>query len=329
MSKLLKLLLFILVFAVFTSCETDFNPNAEYKDISVVYGILNKYDSISYIKVNKAFLGEMNAYTMAQYEDSSSYGNNLEVKIEEINGSTISKTFYFDTTTIYNKEPGIFYAPNQIVYKCLTYKQFDTINYEPSYKLIIRNKKTGKLITSSTKLVNAIYISNPNSDYFDLPSAGKKKIEWNSVKYGKAYQLVIRFNYFENGIAKKLDMEFPAIKSKELTGNEGMVVEFPSSFFFRTLQSNIPVIPGIVRNVGKIELIVSVAADDFSTYLDVNAPSGSIVQVRPEFSNISNGIGIFSARSNNTFKNTRKLDMGGKTNDSLKFGQYTRELGFQ
>jgi len=124
-------------------------------------------------------------------------------------------------------------------------------------------------------------------------------------------------------------MEFPAIKSKELTGNEGMVVEFPSSFFFRTLQSNIPVIPGIVRNVGKIELIVSVAADDFSTYLDVNAPSGSIVQVRPEFSNISNGIGIFSARSNNTFKNTRKLDMGGKTNDSLKFGQYTRELGFQ
>ncbi len=325
MSKLFNFSIIISFVLLFSACETDFNPNAAYKDITVVYGLLNQNDSISYIKINKAFLGEMNAYIMAQNEDSSSYANNLEVKVENVNSGQI---FNFDTTTIYNKEAGVFYAPKQVLYKCVTYKQ---LNSGGEYKLSIRNKNTGKIITSSTKLVNTFEITNPfqTSPFFDLPSSGNRKVEWKSARYGKSYQLTLKFNYFENGIPKYINMAFPAQKSNTLDGNEIMRVEFPSSYFFRTLQSNLAVVPGIIRNAGKIEVIISVAGDDLSTYLDVNAPSGSIVQVRPEYTNINNGIGVFSARYDNTIDNSRILDLGGKTNDSLKFGQYTRELGFQ
>lgn len=328
MSKLFNLTLLISFIFLFSACETDFNPNAEYKDISVVYGILNQNDSITYIKVNKAFLGEKNAYTMAQYEDSSSYGNNLEVKMDEFVNDVVVNSFTFDTATIYNKEPGVFYAPNQVVYKCITYKQ---LHSGSEYKLSIRNKKTGKIISSSTGLISSLTITNPyySGIYFDLPSSGKRIIEWKSSKNGKTYQLNLRFNYFEDGNPKFIDMKFPTQKSKNLDGGEILRVEFPSSFFFSTLRSNIPVVPGMIRKTGKVELTVAVAADDFSTYLDVNAPSGSIVQVRPEFTNISNGIGIFSARYDNSIDRPCRLDLGSKTNDSLKFGQYTRELGFQ
>lgn len=322
MSKLFNAILLISFVYIFSSCETDFNPNAEYKDITVVYGLLNQNDSISYIKINKAFLGDQNAYVMAQYEDSSSYGNNLEVKVQEVG---TNKVFIFDTTTIFNKESGIFYSPNQVIYKCVTYKQLIVGN---EYKLTIRNKKTGKLITSSTQLISPFSIIF-NGQTFNLPTSGKKVIEWKSAKYGKAYQFNLRFNYFDNGNPKYLDMIFPVSKSKDVYGGELMRVEFPSAYFFKTIQSNIPVIPGVVRNVGKIELKVSVAADEFSTYLDINAPSGSIVQVRPEYTNIANGIGIFSARYDNSVDNPCRLDLGSKTNDSLKYGQYTSQLGFQ
>ncbi len=324
MSKLFNLTLLISFVCLFSSCETDFNPNAEYQDITVVYGLLNQNDSISYIKVNKAFLGDQNAYVMAQYEDSSSYGNNVEVKIQEVG---TNKTFVFDTTTVYNKEAGIFYSPKQVLYKCVTYKQLIVGN---EYKMTIRNKKTGKLISSSTQLISPFSIMNLfNGGYFNLPTTGKKVIEWKSTKYGKAYQFNLRFNYFENGTPKYLDMVFPVTKSKDVSGGELMRVEFTSSYFFKTLQSHIPIIQGVVRNVGKIELKVSVAADEFSTYLDINSPSGSIVQVRPEYTNIANGIGIFSARYDNSVDNPCRLELGSKTNDSLKFGQYTQELGFQ
>lgn len=327
MSKLFNLILLLSIISIFSACETDFNPNAAYKDITVVYGLLNQNDSISYIKVNKAFLGEMNAYTMAQYEDSSSYGNNLEVKVEDLSNGNI---FYFDTTTVYNKESGVFYAPKQILYKCVTYKQ---LNFGPEYKLTIRNKKTGKLITSSTKLINGFSISDLyDGGYFDLPAStsAKRKIEWITARYGKAYQLTIKFNYFENGNPKFLNLVFPVLKSKTLEGNEVLSVEFPSSYFYKTLQSSLTkATPGMIRKDGKVELTVTVAADDFSTYLDVNAPSGSIVQVRPEFTNISNGIGIFSARYDNSIDRPCRLLLGTRTRDSLRLGQYTRELGFQ
>ena len=39
------------------SCKKDLNINDEWKEITVVYGLLNVNDSIHYVKITKAFLG--------------------------------------------------------------------------------------------------------------------------------------------------------------------------------------------------------------------------------------------------------------------------------
>ena len=302
MSKILSFSLFLTLSIFFFSCKTDFNPNAPYQDITVVYGLLNQNDSITYIKINKAFLGNENAYVMAQNPDSSSYNGNLEVKLEEwINGS-YSKVFNFDTTTIYNKEPGIFYAPKQVLYKCVTYHQ---LSPGKEYRLKIKNIKTGKTIYSSTYLVNDFYISTPdaNSQNIDFTKTGKKKLVWTSAKNGRRYQPKIRFNYSEtdalnNTTQKYVDWIFSDQKSSELGGVSKMEVEYYGSAFFQLLKSNIPVNHNLTRKYGKVEIIITVGADELSTYLDVNAPTSSIVQVRPEYTNISNGIGIFYFTNN-------------------------------
>ena len=65
--------LFMLSLPVFflEACEEDFDITASYKDVTVVYGLLDLGDDTTYLRINKAFLGDGNALLMAQVEDSS------------------------------------------------------------------------------------------------------------------------------------------------------------------------------------------------------------------------------------------------------------------
>ena len=47
---------------VLSSCTPEFSQIAEYKDITIVYGLLNISEDTQYVKIQKAFLTEGNAY---------------------------------------------------------------------------------------------------------------------------------------------------------------------------------------------------------------------------------------------------------------------------
>ena len=116
--KYLSIILFsIILFGGVQSCSTDVDINAPWKDITVVYGLLNQNDNIHYIKVNKAFLGDASAYEMAAISDSVNYQDiivNL-YKIKTSNGDfdTI-QTFIFQDTVL-QKDSGIFATDNNII----------------------------------------------------------------------------------------------------------------------------------------------------------------------------------------------------------------------
>ncbi|MEI6696945.1 MAG: hypothetical protein WCO13_12860 [Bacteroidota bacterium] len=334
MSKYFSLII-IAIFAIYLSaCKTEFNPNADYKDITVVYGLLNQSDTFTYIKINKAFLGNASAYVMAQDEDLSSYGSDIEVKIEEYLNGGISNVFYFDTTTVYNKETGVFYAPKQVLYR---YHTLNLLKEGRDYKLTIRNKKSGKIINAQTALVGGFNIKTPASwqNIIDFSTAGKSKVEWTSASGGKRYQVNMRVNYYESlndtshYQSKYLDMNLGTQKRATFEGGMLMSMEYINLTIYETLKNNLKwstLQAPIYRKSGKVEYLISVATDDLSTYIDVNEPSNTIVQVRPEFTNISNGIGVFSARYNNAIDNPRKIDMGSKSRTILQ-EQYPM-LGF-
>ena len=323
-------LLFFAIFLILSSCKTDFDINAGYKDITVVYGLLSQNDNIHYIKINKAYLGDGNALLMATNPDSCTYGNFLEVKIEEwINGSP-NQQWYLDTTTIYNKEAGVFYNPKQVLYK------FNAVlNENAEYRLIIKNKNSGKIITSSTKLVHNFTIDKPTSmQQLNFTATSPVEIKWSSALYGRLYQLIIRFRYKEKNIVtndsviKTLDWGLGTYKSKYLKGDESMSTSYNGQNFYKFLHDNIPSsTPNIIRSTAGLQMdfIISVAADDFNTYMEVSAPSTGVSQVKPEYTNINNGIGLFSTR----YKIIRPLYMSGTSNDSLKLGQYTKYLNFE
>ncbi|MDD5508797.1 MAG: hypothetical protein PHD25_10825 [Bacteroidales bacterium] len=334
-----KLAIILFVVLSLASCSTDVDLIGEYEDITVVYGLLNQTDSISYLKINKAFLGEGNALIMAQEPDSSSYKNNLSVVMEAWKEGSLVKTFTFDTTTIYNKEEGTFYYPKQVVYRCVTYQQLDD---ESLYRLVITNNLTGKIISASTPLVTDFpilkpIVNNPVKPTIHFPDNDfPKDLEWLSAKYGKLYNVIMRFHYKEkfnsttDTLYKYVETSYPPRKSENLGGGEEMLIQFANNSFYKLLEQTVPYEPVKEETVSaryalSVEYIFSVAGDDFNTFMEVNDPSSSIVQERPEYTNVENGIGIFSSR----YKKSRLYYISSLTEEILitKGLKFESEIG--
>ena len=91
------------------SCSTDVDLYADYKDITVVYGLLDSGKDTNYIKINKAFLGPGNALDIALIDDSCNYPGKLDAKLIEYKGSATGSNYHqtrvlpLDTITIFNK----------------------------------------------------------------------------------------------------------------------------------------------------------------------------------------------------------------------------------
>ena len=327
------LLAIVLILPFLNSCKIDFSVNADWKDITIVYGLISQSDSIHYLKITKAFLGQGNALTYAKISDSSNYRpGDLNVRIDVLdeNNQNIG-SLPFSPDTIHTKEPGdsIFYFPDQLVYKSNA-----TLKQTYTYNLVIHNNLTGNEVTAKTALVNTFSIITP--DEFTRPAfmpGENSSVEWTSAKGGKRYQLVIRFHYTENPInhpdsvkSKSIDwLVFSNELSRSATGGEDMIKTISGNAFYFLLAARIPVNPDLKRTAGKLDYIFSVASDDLNTYMEVTEPSTSIVQYRPPFTNIINGIGLFSSRFVNPVIGLRLSD---NTLQELRDNPQTADLGF-
>jgi len=301
MNRILVFFAGLLLSSLWVSCSKDFQINDDYKDITIVYGLLNPNDSLSYIRIEKAFLSDGDIYQAAQIPDSNLFPNKLEVDLFDDNGN---KVVTFDTITIYNKNEGIFYAPVMQVYYARTKL---LLNDNDLYTLKIRNPKTGEEQTAKTKLINgrAVKIDYPN---YKIDFTKSKDIVFTSKKDIRLYQVNIRFHYDEIDIHTNdtshlyVDWLQGSVKSQFLTGGEELESPYSGQGFYDNLSNKLSG-TDIIRYVGQVEIILSMADDVFNTYMDINMPSASLVVDRPAFSNIENGYGIFASRTQK-IKNT-------------------------
>jgi len=315
-------LLFLLPILAIThySCETDFDVTADYKEIAIVYGLLSQNDTTHYLRITKAFLGDGNALVYALNPDSSSFGTLIDVKLLEMSDTDVLREIIFDTVTIHNKDAGDvnyldnkgdFYAPDQLMYKANA-----ILDPARNYKLMVRNRSTGYEIESVTNLVLDFTITKPTAPANNLPKldfkrepVSNQKIEWNSAANGRLYQPVIQFYYKETSLPNTADTIlrffewiFPAVNSKSLVGGEKMIIEFSSEEFYRLCEEKVPYPDASVENNVNIRIAdyfnlkFVVAGDEFSTYLDVNSPTTGLLLEKPTYTNIENGLGVFSSR---------------------------------
>ena len=66
--------------------------------------------------------------------------------------------------------------------------------------------------------------------------------------------------------------------------------------FFNFLRTQLYKDDSVVRIFSTIDLVMTVGTEDLNTYIQVNEPLSTINQQRPLFTNIENGLGLFSSR---------------------------------
>ena len=58
-----KILIFLSATIFLFSCESDFEVNADWQELMVVHGILDQSQEEQFVRINKAFLGEILYYS--------------------------------------------------------------------------------------------------------------------------------------------------------------------------------------------------------------------------------------------------------------------------
>lgn len=321
----------ILALSMSYSCNNKVDINDDYKEISIAYGLLDASQTRHYIKFTKAFQTDGNVYLAAANQANSQYSpEDLDIKLIEYSNGNPVKSIKLDSVLITNKDSGYFYFPNQIVYAT---PEGTILNPNSQYRLKAEVKTTGNIVEAQTKLIKDFSIIKPISlaKYLDFSGNYVQNVQWYSGENGKLFQLVIRYFYTDVPVsgpkeAHYVDWTFNQIRSQTTDGGEKLQYEFLGSNFFSILESKIPPsTDGLKRYSDSLYYIFEVADEDYTIYMDVNSPSNSIVQERPAYTNISNGLGLFASR----YQKIRFFEgLAQKSLDSLYFGTHTYNLGF-
>lgn len=322
------LLVFASIILLFNSCKNELNILAPYKEVVSVYALLNPQETHQYIRVNKIFSGEGNAFTMATVNDSVNYAPGvLKVTLTRtFNGSPAgttvgngSKMEIVLRDTLVQLNPGPFNQNQRLFYTT------DKLYHDGEYHLKILNTVSGNEFTSKSTMIDSISRPNiiqplgaPAYSEMTIPSLTlqpymfqdlsipnqKRDIVFSSTKGARDYACIMRFHYrdFEGGDStdRYIDYNFSTLSSNDLQGGQQMAFSYYSTGFLDYMYSKLIVNQSTIlkRRALKLDFIITAGAQDYADFLKISAPSTSVAQDKPAYTNIDGGgYGIFSCRS--------------------------------
>jgi len=308
-----SLLLFI------SSCEKEFDPYDSYKDITIVYGLINPLDTIHYIRINRAFYAPESATIVAQNPDSSNFPvEDIDVRIYEITPDGNSTQLVVGSTIMQNKDTttGHFYAPEQRVYYFK--KKFHIQYLDNTIKIEIEHKKTGKIVYAETPLVNDfdVTIPNPGMQVNFNPIPTTMRFEWVNAKHGKIYDAYYIIYYREGRNDEPSDkwkkdsiVWHVGSRTAQITGNEEVQIEtvtFNSTLFYENVQKKVAYDPDVWRRpYVQAKISIWAGSEEMYHYNVINEHSGLLPDI-PEYTNMktklnsveleNEAFGIFTSR---------------------------------
>lgn len=331
MFKYFILTIAFLVFLI--SCSNDVDINDDWNEQAVIYALLDPTDSVQTVRVQKTFLGQGDVYELSEISDSIYYSDEIQVSIQKLdNGNPTGTEFILVQQTV-DKLDGDFATDDHVVY--VTQNDDGVLDRTAQYRVKVRNLNTGYEAYGDTYLIGEFYLEKPQSPTINFNTTVKLDMEWKHADYAGVYQMVIRFHYEEDGELKSIDMPYTQRQVGVDYSNSGVSEQFEITRFYGFLQNNLEATTTIKRIPKGVELLVYAGGADYTLYTNLNQSSGSLVEERPEFTNVVNGAGLVSSRSfitssalflNNPTQDYYQLSLNSI--DSLVCGYRTRDLNF-
>ena len=322
MKKSIAFLLLFGCLTVFFSCSTKVDLYTDYKDIPIIYGIIDVKADTNFIKINKAFCGSndnpINANEVALISDSSNYSEKLNAYIIEkksVHGQPYEPTgrkIILDTITIHDKDEGIFYSPDQVLY--YTTEKFNiNENDKYRYKLVII-KPNGDSITSETSPVGGtLRIVSAEASFQSTPSTSLNRLMFKSSDEAMLYEISMQFNYREKHTGQAMVMK--KIKwSSEATTLSGFekVPDIENAYYYYYSENSLFNFlrnaigddtiwdtnhPNVTRYIDDFVITLSAGGRELYECYEINNVIETGYTIT-NYSNINGGIGVFSSRTN-------------------------------
>lgn len=323
-----KFLLAGLAAALLPACNTDLDVTAPYQENTIVYGLLDKDSTTQYLRINKAFLGPGNALVYAQVPDSSEYQEGqLQAEVQEVKNGVVMNTYTLQDTLLPH-DPGIFAGPLHKLYYFNA-----TLDSSATYRLVATAKgnavsaeasPVGWIAAHPTILNPPLRLTQSIGDYT------AKVIRWQSAVNGKRYDISYRFRWDDvvggDTIPRSFTQFIGTVLSTGTGGGESMNVTMEGEAFFQTVGLRAGDNPNATRRIFRgVDILWAVAGQDLYNYLRLSSPISGLVEERPTYTNITNGLGLLSSRR---FMVVVKPTLDLYTIPELVQGQYTASLNF-
>lgn len=328
MCKILIGILFVFS-SLFCACDNTLDGLAPYKEIPVVYAILNSADSVHYIKINKAFLGAGDAKEFAKERDSLYLPYDLDVELIGSKDNSIKQRITCAVVKV-SKEIGLFNAADEVYVTPVV--QLDS---SLTYTLEIRNQASQQLLCSaSAKVIGNFKLAYPDASLV-LYSQGKYSattLSWLMPENAFRYDLELLVSYSESnkitGAMVYKTVSLPLVKGASASGvkNQEQSFTFKGELIYTKLALTLKADSNVVRKLDRdFRYKYSLAGDNLDKYLSLNEPLLTLSDVKPEYTNIKNGLGIFSSR----FNKYVKAYLNDASYQELLHGSYTEKLNFE
>ena len=327
-SKSFLLAMFTLCAASMFSCSTNFNVNAPYKEENAVYGLLEIHNNAQIIKIGKVFQNGqgVSASQAAKQIDSLYQADSLQVTLSDNNtGATTRLSKFYNT----QKEPGYFASPGQYLY---TTPAGFVLDPSHNYQLLIYDPKTKTQSQATTSVVNDIQPIRPyNGSQVSISNiTGLYSVNFGAGNNAATYDVDIyipvhEYRVSDSTLIKTDTLVFNVISAYPVVGAATNIVhDFKNIEFYQFIGASLKVDPTVFRKMDSLDFEITGAGTAFANYIQVNQPTQGIVQKKPDYTNITNGVGIFSSRLITHIKAPLTL----ASYQLLNTSQYSKGLNF-
>lgn len=305
---------------VLSSCDNELELAADYEEKMVVYGLLDHTKDTQFVKINKTFLGSGSALDYAQEPDSFIY-EDIRATLTNLSNNQLILLEEFQAP----KKEGIFSSKKNIVY----------ITDQPivggqKYRLDVLNNKSGESVNATTSVINDVSLLEPVT-HVALRTFGNtfstQRIAFSVPNNVFRYEAKMLFNYIEYPKANPTDtirktIEFSlGVRLRTEAENGRVVYLFDGERFYNKVKEVVSVDASLEREIAEFDFIVHVAPEELQLFIEANGPLDGISQVRPEYTNVENGYGVFS--SSFSKRERRLLDKSNSAN-YMKTGEFEK-----
>lgn len=351
MRKLLSILVLTSLIGM-SSCSEDFEVAAPYKQITVVYGMLDISDTAHYIRIQKAFMDEnKSAIDMSKVPDSSFY-KQLNVRMVEYSGVTITNTFTLNKVDLnqegYNKATSasslsFFTSPNN------GYKFKAPLKTNRTYQLLITNTATGKTDTSdkieivsndTVSVSDGFFVNefkNANLEVHFARTGVTSKLEYfvNTPKNSYTLEGVLRFHYVDKNIITNIttrkSVEYNYYSNGVNPSSSYTPSALNNSIYSFLLDAIGPAPANVERYMDSCDIIFYAGSKELANYNIVKANTSNGLTndiIQPNYTNMisKDAFGIVGSKASRSYFNAG-LSFG--TLDSLKNLPVVRTLNIR